>query len=84
MTNKVYHKVGKMDLDAFAPSLELDQTNLEELIRNYIFGGFKAIDNKIRFELHELNVYGTHLINMRVSNLAETQTKFLPSQGFFH
>ena len=82
--NEVYYKVGKMDFEGFAPSLELDQTNLEELIRNYIFGGFKSRDNKIRIELHELNVYSTHLIDMQFSNLAETQTKFRPSQGFFH
>jgi len=83
VTNELYHNVRKMDFECFAPSLVLDRTNLGELIGNYLFEGLKS-KNKIRTELHELNVYSTHLIVMRFSNLAEIKTKPLPSRGFFH
>lgn len=84
VTNELYYKVGKMDLECFAPSLALDQTNLVELIENYLFEGLVHAKNKIRIELHELNVYGTHLIVMWYLDLAETKTMSLPSRRFFH
>jgi len=86
VTNELYYKVRKMDFECFAPSLVLDRNNLVELIGNYLFEGFQS-KNKIRTELHELNVYSTHLIVMRYSTLAEIKTKRTkppPSRGFFH
>ena len=84
VTNELYYKVRKMDFECFAPSLVLDQTNLAELIGNYLFEGLVEARNKIRIEPHELNVYGTHLIVMWYSDLAETKTMPLPSRRFFH
>jgi hypothetical protein len=82
VTNELYHKVGKMDLECFAPSLVPDQTNLAELIENYLFEGFVHAKNKIRIELRELNVYGTHLIVLWYLDLAETKTTY-PAEGSF-
>jgi hypothetical protein len=84
VTNELYYGVGKMDPECFAPSLCLDQTNLAGLIENYLFEGLQAARNKIRMDLYELNVYGTHLVVMRYSDLVETKTMSPPSRRFFH
>ena len=50
---------GKMDPGSFAPLLVPIQTNLTKVIRDYHFEGDKS-SQKLKIELQELNVYGTH------------------------
>jgi len=65
-------------VDRFAPILVPVQTDLEKIIKDYNFEGYRARDKiirdynfegyrardnlKIRIELRKLNVYGTNLI----------------------
>jgi hypothetical protein len=59
--DETYRKAGKMDLDKFAPMLDLLQTDLMRIVRGYLLEGTQSTQG-IRAELYKLNVYGTHLI----------------------
>jgi hypothetical protein len=62
-----YRKAGKMDSECFTPSPMLDpvHSDLLEIIRGYLLEGTQST-KKIKAELYKLNVYGTHIIMIRL------------------
>ena len=65
--DETYRKAGKMDPECFSLMLDLSQTNLKELICDYLLEGTQKKD--IIAEQYKLNVYRTHLIFIHFRHL---------------
>jgi len=75
--DETYRKAGKMDTESFAPALDLAQTDLMKIIREYHFEGRKSTIS-VTAKLHKLNVYSTHLIFIHQQKLTRK-----PGKGSF-
>jgi len=75
--DETYRKAGKMDLERFASLLDPVQTDLIEVIRDYLLEGRRSTAY-ITIELHKLNVYSTHSIFIRHQKLTPS-----PGKGSF-
>ena len=62
--DETYRKAGKMDTERFALVLDLPQTDLITIIRDYLLEGREST-NSITAKLHKLNVYSMHSIFIR-------------------
>jgi hypothetical protein len=60
-----YRKAGKMDSEYFTPALDPVHSDLLKIIHSNLLEGTRSTKN-IKTELYKLNVYGTHIIVIRL------------------
>jgi hypothetical protein len=79
--DETYRKAAKMNPDRFASPLHPSQTDLIEIIRDYLLEGTQS-SGYVVAELHKLNVYSTHPIFVPIPS-HPPETKSLPRQRVF-
>jgi hypothetical protein len=61
--DETYREAGKIDFGVFSSTLDLAQTDLIKIIRDYLLEGTQST-RIIRTEPYRLNVYGMHLLSI--------------------